>query len=367
MRLGIEARRFYGNQRTGIPNYLWNILPHLKDTLPELELFLYVPRGFDKEPLVALGDFTLRQRSAPLGMKGYFWTKFMAPKLVLEDQLDVFLAPRTLYPLGIAGKVPVVSVLHDLSYLIHPEVVPAGTLLNYRLWLRYDVRRADRMVAVSAGTSEHMVQLLGRSADAIVPPAVAPVYHSMAANEVANVRVRHGLPSPYLLFVGTLEPRKNLEALLDAHRIVNARRNQPLTLALAGQRGWRNHKLIARLDAGEPNVRELGYVPDEDLPALYNGAESFVIPSIYEGFGMPAAEARACGTRVVATDIPELREAAGPSATYVQPNAASIAKGIESALIKDKPAPERPWTWEDSAMKLAAVLEAAAAQSKPRT
>lgn len=366
MKLGVEARNLYTENKTGIPNYAWNILLGLKEVLPDLELYLYIPSGFTREPLSRLGDFTLRQRPPYFGMKGYFWTKFFAGKLVREDDLDVFLAPRTLYPLGIHRTTPVVSVLHDLCHLLYPQVMPAGTLLNDRLWLRHDVRHASKVVAVSEGTSQRMAEFLGRTADAITPPAVGGEYQPASMGCIKKLCARFELTQPYILFVGTLEPRKNLEALIDALPLVNAHRDSPITLVLAGRRGWRNKNLVARLDAGVPNVVEIGYVPDADLPALYSGSEAFVIPSIYEGFGMPAAEARACGTRVVATDIPELHEAAGPNATYVAPTPQGIAEGIERALDKPRPMPERDHSWRDSAILLAEVLKEAA-RSKGKT
>ena len=202
---------------------------------------------------------------------------------------------------------------------------------------------------------------MGRSADIIVSPGVADDFVPQARQKIDETMLKYGLSSPYLLFVGTLEPRKNLGNLLDALAEINSGRSAPLTLAIIGQRGWKNRKLFQQLDSGIAHVKELGFVPNGDLPALYSGATALMMPSLYEGYGMPAAEAAACGTWVVATDIPELREAAGDSGIYTEPSVNGIVSGIQRVLASTSaPARSSPVSWKDSAALLAQTLQEAA-------
>ena len=359
MRLGIEARPLRG-ARTGIGNWTWNLLGELPGLIPDLEVFLYLPEGFSCNPPPPLTNpITRRNRPLP-GMSGHFWVKWRLRNLVLQDELDVFWAPRTLYPSGLAAKVPVVTTIHDLNAILFPETMKIANLIAHKLWFRSDLLNATKIVSNSEGTARRMKNLIGRDADAIVRPGVNRAFYMEKGAGVDMIRQRYGLRRPYLICVGTLEPRKNLDQLLLAHRDANFGLAEPLELLLVGQRGWRNRSLMRQLDAGVANVRELGFVPDDDLPGLYVGAEALVMPSLYEGYGMPAAEARACGARVVVSNIPELHEAAGPDAIYVEPNAGAIAEGIRLALQSPTPTNRPAQTWHDSAVILAAVLRAAA-------
>lgn len=356
MRIGIEAKTLFNSPLTGISNYTWNLIRALQRTQPDMELYLYVPSIHKDAPLGDLPRARIRHCQSKLGLKGYFWTKFISPRLIHADGLDAFIAPRVMFPYSIKRSVPVVSIVCDMNIFLCPELMPRGTRISNALWFKSDVLGADRIVAISQGTSDRMKQILGRGADAIAPPAVSNVYRPSDASQVSSLRAKYGIDDPYIVFVGTLEPRKNLITLISAHQAVNRHRSDQVKLVLVGKRGWKNRTLTRMLDRGLPNVLELGYVPESDLPHLYSGAEAFVIPSLYEGYGMPAAEARACGTRVIATDIPELHEAAGAHATFVEPTVDGLTKGIENSLRGPRPGPDRSQSWDDSARVLAQVL-----------
>jgi glycosyltransferase involved in cell wall biosynthesis len=192
---------------------------------------------------------------------------------------------------------------------------------------------------------------------------VEPGFRRAAAGEVARVRRRYDLQRPYLLAVGALEPRKNLGTLVAAHRRLRETTGWAGDLVLAGGDGWR---LDPRALAG---ARQVGFVPDADLPALYTGAELFACPSLYEGFGLPVVEAMACGAPVVCSDIPVFREVAGDAALRVPPtDAAAMAEGIgrvlgDPALRRDLAGwgleRARRFDWDVAADRTLAVLEAA--------
>jgi glycosyltransferase involved in cell wall biosynthesis len=201
---------------------------------------------------------------------------------------------------------------------------------------------------------------LGRVAEGVVVPGIGHEFRPAAREVVESCRKRYGLEAPYLLSVAAWEPRKNLALLTESFLDLKLQGHLPgHRLVLAGQearRGMDDLRSLLRRDGGR-DVVSLGYVPDADLPALYSGADALVLASSYEGFGMPVMEARACGTRVVATDIPELHEAGGDEATYVQPTRAGIREGILAALAGARPGSRSVLpTWDRGAGILARTL-----------
>jgi glycosyltransferase involved in cell wall biosynthesis len=233
-------------------------------------------------------------------------------------------------------------------------------LQGVRICFARDVLRADTVLSISDGTSARLQSYLGRKADAIVRPAVGDSFRPQTKDDVLTCRRIYGLSFPYILSVASWEPRKNLERLvrtfveMKSRGVIGDRQ-----LVLVGKRGCQYRRLERLIeDCGTDHVRPLGYVPDEQLPPLYAGADVFVCPSIYEGFGIPVLEARACGALVVASDIPELREAGGRDAIYIEPTEEGIRTGILCALRQQK----RPSTsflsptWREGAEILALAL-----------
>jgi glycosyltransferase involved in cell wall biosynthesis len=183
-------------------------------------------------------------------------------------------------------------------------------------------RRADHIIAISQATRKDLVAAYDVPAQKItvIPEAADPHFRPQPAEAVSAVRTRYGLPQRYLLFVGTIEPRKNLGRLLEAFEAVQG---EGLTegLVIVGRRGWLTDDFFAQLERSPVRDAVLfpGYVPDLDLPAIYAGAQAVVFPSLYEGFGLPVLEAMACGTPVVTSSTSSLPEVGGNAALYANP------------------------------------------------
>lgn len=329
MRIAIDACPLSGNV-TGIGRYILQIFRELDLLLPDAEFLLYSPSCVQ----VDLPSDRWRVRVGGSRMaSSYVWLKTSARSMAIDDGAEIFWATRAILP-GRTNKFKTVSTVHDLNYRICPESMPHIALLAYRLWFLKDIRRADAVVANSQGTASKLYNFYGINAFSVARPGVADCF-GLSPRQSTETKLREmGVSGPYFLAVGTLEPRKNISALVEA--FVSLKRANLLAgyeLILAGGRGWKDRALRKMLSgAGEYGVRSLGYVTDEDLASLYTGAAAFVFPSIYEGFGIPAAEARACGARLVVTDLPELHEAAGMGAIYIDPTIAGIRDGLLRAI-----------------------------------
>jgi glycosyltransferase involved in cell wall biosynthesis len=346
---------------SGVGYYIFNLCRELDALLPEARFIAYSRLS---GPAVVLPSPRWQLRTEPLvafrRLPSFVWLKTRCRAMCAADRIDVFWAGRTLHP-KLAGGVRTVCTVHDLNYLVVPETMQFQSRWSSRLWFREDILTADCVLANSYGTAERIRTMIGAEVSDVVQPGVTSQFHaSQPAREIEipAYLARFGVKRPYLLSVATPEPRKNLDAVLRAY--IDLKRDGKLSehqLVLAGPTGWKNRGLKQRLDEARPYGLVLaGYVPDESMPMLYAGADALVFPSLYEGFGMPVLEARACGARVVTTDIPELREAGDEYVIYVQPTLEGIKGGILRAIGLPKPPRAAGRTWNEAARILARAL-----------
>ncbi len=261
------------------------------------------------------------------------WMQSAVPGLLADAGADVAVFPNYAAPL--ASPCPTMVVVHDLSVLRVPHFFTARKRFLSRPMMSLVVAASPVIATVSEASQRDIVALLGlgRERIALLPGAAHPSCRPAAPRQVADVRTRHGLDGPYVLTVGTLEPRKDLATLLRAFDRLAA--EVPHELVVVGGRGWKDRRLVRALEAreGAGRVRWLGYVPESDLAALYTGADLFVFAPTLEGFGLPLLEAMACGTRVIAADVEALREVGGDAALYVAPgDDAAFARAIATQL-----------------------------------
>ncbi|MGY8526622.1 glycosyltransferase family 4 protein [Paracidovorax citrulli] len=247
-----------------------------------------------------------------------------------------FIAPRS------AG--PVVITAHDISWVRHPDYHPAARLTLMRTHFPAALERADRVIVVSDFVRRELLECFPVRSDKIdvVYNGVSADFKPKSAAQTAPVLARHGLEyGKYLVAVGTLEPRKNLSTVLAAHAKLPAAMQREYPLVLIGVNGWLNDELHAdlRQPVQQGTARLLGYVPDEDLPALVAGACTLLYPSVYEGFGLPPLEAMACGVPVVASTADAVQEVVGDAgllnaALDVDAFADSMRRVIEDPALR---------------------------------
>jgi glycosyltransferase involved in cell wall biosynthesis len=333
MRILLDARTV-GKEFSGVGNYVQELVGAFAE-LDEDHEFVLCVRGASRlrdRPLderFRLLEVPFSHESHPLGD---LWEHFVLPRIAARRSVDVIHGPAFLIPTGPTPMAKVVTV-HDLVAFVQRETIPRRYALYMRWLIRRAVRAADRVLTDSESVRRNVLQVLHADPARVeaIPLGVSSRFVPAVPAEVERIRARLGLVRPYLLFVGNLEPRKNLPGLLAAFRRLQRRHPGPIELAVAGQIAWKSGPLVAALAADdlEGSVRRLGYVAAEDLPALYSGAEAFVFPTFWEGFGLPVLEAMACGTPVVASNTSSIPEVAGDAAVLVDPaSPEAIAEGI---------------------------------------
>ncbi len=317
----------------GVHQYILHLLRHLGG----VDDGVHVTALLGSEALEPATDLVLlrshRDTSRPSAR--VLWEQLTQPRVLHRIEADLVHGPVFIGPL--IAPCPIVTTIHDLSFIRFPRLFRPANRLYLTIMTRLSAHRARRLIAVSEHAASESVGLLGVPRDkvTVVYHGVDAAFRPLPAAEVRAFRERQGLPERFLLFVGTLEPRKNLHRLIKAFaRIYNGRDK----LALVGGKGWLYDDLFA--DVEELGLSEAvlfpGYVPKEELPLWYNATTAFVYPSLYEGFGMPVTEAQACGTPVLTSNTSSLPEAAGEAALFIDPHdTESIAAGLKQLLDDD--------------------------------
>jgi glycosyltransferase involved in cell wall biosynthesis len=294
------------------------------------------------------------------------WQRVQLPLDVayFTGKLDVVHAPDFVLP---PTRARTLLTVHDLTFLTQPTCFEPPLQRYLSRVVPRSLRRASLVLADSQATRQDLEQYLHipASRSVVLYPGISPRFRPLPQATLAGVREHLGLPASFLLFVGTLEPRKNLVQLLEAFDSLRQQEDYAhLSLVIAGRKGWLYDAIFAtyeRLNLAS-HVLFLDFVDDDMLPALYNLAEAFVYPSMYEGFGFPVAEALACGTPVVTTTAASLPEVAGDSAILVDHpyDSQAIAAGIQQALQQQArlraagPKQVQRFVWEQSARALLA-------------
>lgn len=337
MRIGIDARPLIG-QRTGIGNYVFGIVQALGHSAGAHEFFLYSPRPLG----MALPDprWHARIHRGVKGTNGTLWLQWYGRRLAERDGIDLFWGAHFLLPLRLQSRIPAVVTVYDLVPFLFPRTMELRNYLVMRLLLQASLRRAQHVIAISetAKADLHRILRVARERISVISPGLAPQYGPRDPGQArARVARTLDLTAPYLLAVGTVEPRKNLLTLIRAYATRTPEFRRRHTLAVAGAVGWRNSAIHSAAEplAREGTLRFLGYVPEGELPWLYAGATLLLFPSLYEGFGMPVIEAMACGTPVAASDIPVLHEVAGDAAAFVRPTNEDAWGNAIEALAAD--------------------------------
>jgi glycosyltransferase involved in cell wall biosynthesis len=303
----------------GIKNYTWHWMRHLQEQGADIGAFpfLYDFGKLDHEASVLSRPATMARFALIKAMNEIAFP----PLDWLIGDADIFHATNLLRRAPRRAKLT--ATIHDLTCWLMPEVHTAGNVKADREFADRILRRADGMIAVSENTRRDAIRLLG-----IEPERIRTIYSGVADAYFDAAPVLR--ERPYVLYVGTIEPRKNLDTLLDAWALLKPSLRAEFDLLIAGPRGWNSEKTFARI---EREAMYLGYVPEDELPGLTSGATVFVYPSLYEGFGFPVAQAMAAGVPVLTSSNSCLPEITGGAAVLVHPmSSAEIASSLTRML-----------------------------------
>ncbi|MBO6564230.1 MAG: glycosyltransferase family 4 protein [Pseudomonadales bacterium] len=355
MKIAVDARPLSA-PLTGIGRYTNSLLQQL--TKSEHEWYLYSDRPLLSESPAAQ-NVNIRVGNAQGGTPGSLrWAQWQYVKWARSDGIDVFWSPRHHLPLLLPKETRSVVTIHDLVWKRYPETMQRKNFWLEKLLMGPSIRKADKLIAVSKFTASEISTFYPHA------EAKTNVVYEAANEPQANATLAKDLPDDFFLFVGTLEPRKNLELLLESSAHV-LKPNMPLVIA--GGMGWGDvqlQKILKRFNL-EDRVICLGYIDDETLDALYANANALIMPSVYEGFGLPVVEALKYGVPCIVSKGTSLEEIAGEAAILVNPYSVSelsramtnIQKPeVRSSLAKHAIDRSVEFSWEKAANQTLLLL-----------
>ena len=366
-------------QPSGLGRYILQLLEAMGPHLLESEsLPVVAPQGEGHRVSAAAGpaaevietSFTWDNRAARI-----LYEQTQLPRLARSLGAGCLFGPA--YAVPVSCPVPCVVTVHDLAFIRYPETQKLLNRLYLRTITKLSVMRSARVIAVSQNTQREIEAHFGVDPGKIrlVYNGISPRFAPAPPAAVTAVRERYALPERFALYVGNLEPRKNLTRLVHAFRMAKRRAGFPHALVLAGQKAWLYGEIEKAIEEAREDVEIVtaGYIPAEELPALYSAADLFLYPSLYEGFGLPVLEAMACGAPVITSNTSSLPEVAGDAGRLVDPfsveaMAAAIAEVLTDDALRREMAEKgkeqaKRFSWDRAARETLQVLREAAQAS----
>lgn len=351
-------------KRSGIGTYTYELARRLHNR-KGLEyvgnIFNFLGRNDNNSSLVDISMPIRTQKSMPYGVYRRIWNKIPIPYSMMFPRADINIFFNYIVPPRISGKV--ITTIHDLTYLRYPETMDRKNLKRIEQDIHSSIERSDHILVVSEFTKLEVIELLGVSEKKISVVYNAP---SVSDETIPFQRIleKFLVRKPYLLYVGTIEPRKNITRLIHAYECLKKETGIPHRLVLAGGMGWNTERIQTAIDQSlyREEIVLTGYVSGIEKNTLYSNADLFLFPSLYEGFGIPPLEAMHFGCPVVCANVASIPEVVGDAAELVNPfDSVSIADGIWKVLSDKEYAKwlsqcgyeqEKKFTWNRSANQL---------------
>lgn len=327
MRIGVDARPLRENQTSGIPRYVQCLLSRLSKIDKKNEYILYAHKEFQFREAPQLV-----KKYGALTRYGSVWMQAELPFWLKRDGIDMFWGTQHVLPLAMDNKIKSVLTVHDLVHYVFPETMKPMNLFINKLLIPPSIKKTNAIMADSSWTLLDVKKYLNPPAKImeVVHLGVGESFYPRDADEAREkIRKKFNLPMPFILTLGTFEPRKNIRSIFKALSLIYEK--IPHHFAIVGQKGWKNKDVIRQMSASQfaDRIHFLGYVSDEDIPDIYAAADMFIFPSLYEGFGFPLLEAMACGVPVIASNVSSIPEVVGQAAHLIDPlNPNEIAAAI---------------------------------------
>jgi glycosyltransferase involved in cell wall biosynthesis len=370
LRIGVNALQLT-TRNSGVGQYIYNMVSSLFSISTD-QFFLYLSQGNTRPEWMAWHNLKVKEipfRKEQAILRNIY-ELFCYGLDLRKDDLNIFWSPDTKLPL-LTPNIPIVITSHDLAIYREPGTYQSSRVLYWRKLFERAVQKATCVVAISNATRDDLIEIMHVPSQKIrvIYCGVNSSFRLINdADLLKQVRMKYGLPENFLLFVGLFSPRKNIAGILKSFAILKNKFKIPHHLVMVGEKGWRyksDLELVNSMGLGK-SVFFPGFVEEEDLPAVYNIADVFVFPSIYEGFGLPVLEAMACGTPVVTSNVSSLPEVAGQAGILINPNnheeiASEVYrvlsdKKVSSQLTKAGLERARHFTWENAAGELLKVF-----------
>ncbi len=371
MKIGIDGNEANIADRVGSGMYAYQVLKHLYELDTWNEYTIYLKHA----PIRDMPNERKNWKYVVLGPEK-LWTQFALPLRLFIDgrKLDVFFSPGHYAPRFCPCKT-VISVL-DTAYLRFPEYFKKSDLMQLKSWSKYSIKKAAHVLTISESSKQDIVKFYGTDPNKVTVTYLGfdtetfkPVENE---EKIKKILDKYGFKRPYILYLGTLQPRKNIVRLIQAFKDLITQESYTqlgLKLVIVGKKGWLYQEIFAEVKKLqlEDVVVFTGYITDDEKPAILSGALLYTLPSLYEGFGIPVLEAMACGTPVVVSRISSLPEVVGEYGVLVDPyNVKSISGGLK-LLVKDVDLREqlkknglqwvKQFDWMHTARTTLAVLE----------
>jgi len=331
MRIAVNAADLDHPRIDGTRIYIQNLLKNfgLEDTRDRF--LIYHKKEFNPQlTFPKFENYEIIQKPFP-----FWWTQTRFAWEILKEKPDVLFMPMHSLPFFRSKKTKTAVTIHDLAFKYFPDHFPKKDLRRLNFFTDYAVKNSDKLIAISNSTKNDLLKIY----PTLNADKIKVIYHgydkeifheNISKEQIKKINAKYNLPytrqrrglleaTRYIIFVGTIQPRKNIETLLDAFEILKKKEKcKDLGLVIAGCEGWLAENIVEKIKK-TPGAIMTGKFETEDLPALMAGAEVFVLPSLYEGFGLPVLEAMACGTPVAVANNSSLREVAGDAGLFFDP------------------------------------------------
>lgn len=344
MKIGFDAFPLQ-EKPSGIGKYVINVVQEILKNIPNAEFFAYSNQkiGLSEKLILKIHKREFNS-SFQSKIPGKVWLKLFAGRNIKKDNLDFFISTTGFFP-SLPNSIKKIAIVHDLNAKLVPQTMGKMHYLTHLLFFKKDILNANFVISNSEGTADKLFFYFKKYTDEIINPPVSGNYKIRSSDEINEVLQKYEIKNDYILFVGNLEPRKNLVFVLKNFlELLEQQKINKVKLIIVGLKGWKDNEIQYLINKHSDNVNAIGYVAEADLPILYAGAKLFVFPSLYEGFGIPVREALLSGTPVLTSDISELREAGeiaedSDMISYINPNNAedfkkNVSKYLNNVILR---------------------------------
>ncbi len=339
MKVGIDARAAIWYRGTGIGTYTYQLIRSLHELKEPSIDYRYFWPGDEYKALDISNDkvFNSIEKS-----KEKFWEEVHIPACLTDEKIDIYHVPQNGIGLPLSKQCPFVVTIHDLIPYVYPETVGRGYLKVFLAQMLEIVEKADKIITVSKWSKRDLMHILNVPAEKISvtyeapEPIYQPINKQLAKKFVAE---NYGLQKDYILYIGGFSPRKNVKGLINAFRDILPDLKRDVQLVLVGKQARDFNELVLLIEALglQDKIIWTGFAPVDDLPYIYNASEAFVYPSMYEGFGLPALEAMACGTPTITANTSSIPEVVGKSALLFNPfDSSQLAEALYNVLTNQE-------------------------------